>query len=106
MIFFSLIVVSLTPNIARNGIASQISSYKEHAHQDRELAKYAIDGVYSTDSISVGRCAHTGASDVGDWWRVDLKQIYHIRKVAITTRHVHGKFLTVSYLAVSFLIFL
>ena len=89
-----LFVVLLTPNIARNGTATQSSDYHHHSdHSDPDDANFAIDRNFNTNVHSPERCAHT-QRDSGAWWQVDLLQIYEIHKVSIITREGgHGKIL-------------
>ena len=79
----------LLPNIALEGNATQSSSYKHVRQHDRDYAKYAIDGDFSTNLRQTGRCAHT-KGDAGAWWQVEFTDVYRIQKVAITTRKRSG----------------
>ena len=88
-----LFVVLLTPNIARNGKATQSSNNKHAHHSDPGYAKYAIDGNFNTNTGSSERCTHT-KPNTGAWWQVDLLQTYQIYKISITNREGHtGKIL-------------
>ena len=82
----------LFPNVALNGIATQISNY-DHGCGDPDYASYAIDGDFSTDVAGAcHRCAVT-LSNNGAWWQVDLLHLYIIEKVALTIRRLHGTYL-------------
>ena len=83
----------LSPNVALNGIATQITNYN-HGYGDPDYASYAIDGDFSTDILGAHhRCAVTLNNMNGAWWQVDLLQLYTIQKVALTTRKLHGTYL-------------
>ena len=79
----------LTPNIARNGIATQISDYYFAARGNPDYASYATDGDFSTNINGIGRCAHTNGH-AGAWWQVDLRKSFQIQKVSITTRDLYS----------------
>ena len=66
-------------NIARHGIASQISN-----HSTNNTASNAIDGNFKDD-----RCAVTPKIG-GAWWQVDLRTQFRIVAVSITTRKMAG----------------
>ena len=86
---YFLSLTLLTPNIARNGIATQISDYNNAARGTPDYASYAIDGDFSTNINGIGRCAHTNGH-AGAWWQVDLRKRFQIQKVSITTRDLHS----------------
>ena len=97
--FFSKIINSgstgdveiLSPNLAVNGTATQISDYHHERFSDPDYAFYAVNGDFATKILESGaRCAITLNMAAGAWWQVDLMMIHWIRKVAITTRHVDG----------------
>ena len=101
--FFSLInlgsvgdVQILSPNLALNGTATQISDFHHDQFPDPDYAFYAINGDFATEILaSEARCAITLNNMAGAWWQVDLKTIHWIRKMAITTRYVAGNCLFV-----------
>ena len=82
----------LSPNIALNGTATQISYYHHSSRfSDPDYAFYAIDGNFSTDIFNAGaRCAITLNNIMGAWWQVDLMNIFRVEKVALTTRKHFG----------------
>ena len=83
--------VLLTPNIARNGIATQISNFHHSMHPTPDYASYAIDGNFDTSArYANGQCAITQNHHNGGWWQVKLDGIYSVLKVAITTRNGYG----------------
>ena len=83
----------LSPNVALNGSATQITNHV-YGHWSPDYASYAIDGNFSTDIHGAGhRCAITLDNMNGAWWQVDLRQLYTIEKVAITTRKQYGTYL-------------
>ena len=86
-------VETLSPNLALNGTATQITDFHHHDRfTDPDYAFYAINGDFSTNILdSEARCAITKINKAGAWWQVDLRMIHWIRKVAITTRHHTGK---------------
>ena len=82
----AIAVEMLSPNVARLGTATQVSSYHHTSlFSDPDDAHYAIDGDFDTDVNAGARCAITW-NNPGAWWRVDLIQEYSIEKIAITTR--------------------
>ena len=91
----------LSPNVALNGIATQITNFN-HGYGDPDYASYAIDGDFSTDILGARhRCAVTLNNMYGAWWQVDLLRLYIIEKVALTTRKLYGTHLisfTILYL--------
>ena len=84
--------VLLTPNIARNGIATQISNFHHSSmHPTPDYASYAIDGNFDTSArYANGQCAITQNHHNGGWWQVEFDGIYSVLKVAITTRNGFG----------------
>ena len=85
----------LTPNVAPDGVASQISDYSRSG--DLQYAHYANDGNFGTNAYSASLpCAITN-SETGAWWQVDLLERYNIPKVGITTRNSAGKILSFSH---------
>ncbi|XP_077127588.1 fucolectin-6-like [Ranitomeya variabilis] len=64
-------------NIARNGEASEISTFLG-------LPQNAIDGISDTH-FSRGSCTHTKL-EKDPWWKLDLKQSYRISNVILTNR--------------------
>ena len=82
----------LSPNVALNGTATQITDfYHASWFSDPDYAFYAIDGNFSTDILHAGaRCAVTLHNKMGAWWQVDLMNIYRVEKVALTTRKHYG----------------
>ena len=80
----------LSPNIAKNGVATQINNYHHTQFSDPDYAFYAINEEFSTDILNGNaRCALTNRA-YGAWWQVDLLTKYRIVKVAITTRKSFG----------------
>ncbi|CAJ0964442.1 unnamed protein product [Ranitomeya imitator] len=69
------------PNIARNGIASQVS-----VQQPRKMgnAKNAIDGIKDVNYDN-GSCILT-TNKKNPWWKLDLIQSYKIWNVVLTNR--------------------
>ena len=61
----------LTPNIARNGTATQRSDYTDHHGGNPDSAWFAIDGNFNTDIGNSDRCAQTLNNQAGSWWKVD-----------------------------------
>ena len=77
----------LWPNVARNGVASQVSDYHHPSlFSNPDYAFYANDGNFSTNLNEEARCAIT-TNVFGAWWKVDLLDLYLVIKVAVTTRH-------------------
>ncbi|XP_067249145.1 fucolectin-1-like [Chanodichthys erythropterus] len=72
-------------NLAVGGQAVQ-SSTSPTFGETYAKAQHAVDGNTDTD-IFHKSCSHTARQDT-PWWRVDLKNVYTISKVAITT-HRH-----------------
>ncbi|XP_075117634.1 fucolectin-7-like [Leptodactylus fuscus] len=68
-------------NIARNGEASQISDY---IYRIKGHAKNAIDGNKNPE-FRGGSCILTEKEE-DPWWKLNLKKIYKISNVVITTR--------------------
>ncbi|KAI7813792.1 I-FBPL [Triplophysa rosa] len=64
-----------TINLARGGAATQSSTYTD------ETADKAIDG--NPDK----KCAETVIGN-NPWWRLDLRDVYHVNKVVITNRFI------------------
>ena len=83
-----VLIEQLSPNIALEGSATQSSNF-----ENNHFAKYAIDGIFTTDLITLGQCTHTN-KDAGAWWQVEFTDIYTMQKVAITIRKSSGKTLT------------
>ena len=81
----------LSPNVAKNGVAAQVSNHHHTTRfSDPDGAMYAIDGDFSTDVLhNASRCAIT-LQESGAWWQVGLLTKYRIIKVAITTRRDSG----------------
>ncbi len=85
----------LSPNVALNGTATQISTFD---HYGLLSAQFAIDGDFSTNlDDRIDRCAHTN-QHYGAWWQVDLHVSYQIEKVAITTRRGSSMFLCILFI--------
>ncbi|KAK2887366.1 hypothetical protein Q8A67_015594 [Cirrhinus molitorella] len=78
-LFPVLCIAHLTGNIAFH--AKAVQSSKGHELGD---AEHAVDGNKETDYMK-GSCTHTD-SELDPWWRVDLKDVYSVSKVIITTR--------------------
>ena len=74
-------------NIARNGIASQISNHRTNRSN---TASNAIDGNFKYDCCAVTRKIG------GAWWQVDLQTQFRIVAVSITTWKMAGM-TTLSY---------
>ncbi|XP_069510554.1 pentraxin fusion protein-like isoform X2 [Ambystoma mexicanum] len=74
-----LTIPSTEPNVARNGTASQSSTYDKLG-----AAANAIDGSSVTNYLK-GACSHTDL-DIEPWWMVDLGANYIISLVMITNR--------------------
>ena len=88
---FCTFSVLLTPNIARNGIATQISNFHHSMHPTPDYASCAIDGNFDTSArYADGQCAITQNHHNGGWWQVELDGNYSVLKVAITTRNGYG----------------
>ena len=85
----TLLTVLLTPKLAQNGVATQKTTFKKGTRTP-DVASFAIDGDFTTDLKHLGRCAKTNDT-AGQWWQVDLRAIYEIHKVAITSRNIHGE---------------
>ena len=83
--------VLLTPNIARNGTATQITDFHHSMHPTPDYASFAIDGNFDTSArYANGQCAITLNNYNGNWWQVEFDGIYSVLKVAITTRNGFG----------------
>ena len=86
----------LTPNIAPNGVASQISDYSHSG--DLQYARHANDGNFGTNAFAASsKCAIT-KSETGAWWQLDLLVKHDIPKVGITTRDSLGKLSSLPYI--------
>ncbi|CAJ0958424.1 unnamed protein product [Ranitomeya imitator] len=75
-------VLSSATNLARTGVASQVSDYPYSTRSG--LANNAIDGNKDTDFNS-DSCTHTNL-EKDPWWKLDLKQSYKISIVVLTNR--------------------
>ncbi|KAL0977961.1 hypothetical protein UPYG_G00163900 [Umbra pygmaea] len=64
-------------NLALNGLVAQSSHGSENAHK-------AVDGDRSSNYF-FGSCTHTD-KDTNPWWRVDLRDVYRVRRVSLTNR--------------------
>ncbi|XP_073677667.1 uncharacterized protein [Garra rufa] len=78
-LFPVLCIAHLTGNLAFE--AKAVQSSLGHELGD---AQHAVDGNKETDYMK-GSCTHTDF-EPNPWWRVDLKDVYSVSKVIITTR--------------------
>ncbi|XP_056381042.1 uncharacterized protein LOC130276137 [Hyla sarda] len=66
-------------NVAPQGIPAQSSYYRK-----RSEVRTSIDGSLASNYMA-GECTHT-RKELNPWWKLDLKDRYHISFVAITNR--------------------
>ena len=79
--------VTLTPNFALNGTASQNSNYKHSNQPNVDSANFTIDSDFGVDPVNPPtRCAATD-TNANVWWKLDLHGNYIITTVAITGRY-------------------
>ena len=82
--------LALSPNIAPNGTADQISDYHDPGlFPDPDYAYFANDGDFGTNLNQDERCAITQAM-AGAWWRLDLLTAFQVSAIGITTRENSG----------------
>ena len=68
----------MPPNVARGKPTKQSSQFKIYSSDK------AVDGS-KANALRENSCAHT-RTQKGPWWQVDLKSVYIIRQVFITSR--------------------